>query len=207
MCSCKKMKIGIITYHRACNYGAFLQARALCNRLNEENDLEAEIIDFRMKKELMFYSVDRCRWTLNLKRIVRQRFFFEKKLFDSFEKAQNEDPAPKSGRYLLSDRIKDFQEFVRNQYDVIIAGSDEIWKVNSFRGFPTPYWLMGDLGCRKFAYAASARVDFKECLDVEKFRELKAALDDFEFIGVRDQLTYDAVKNIISKKKESTNVL
>lgn len=202
MNSRKKIKIGIITYHRACNYGAFLQARALCNRLNLEEDMETEMIDFRMKKEAAVYSVDRCGWLSIIKKILRNRFFFEKDLFASFEKAQKLDTTSKSERYIMSDKIKDFEKLVKNQYDVIIAGSDEIWKVNSFRGFPTPYWLIGDLGCRKFAYGVSARVNFEECLNDEEMKLLKNAVNDFEFIGVRDKLTYDAVKSIVDQKNK-----
>ena len=43
------MKVGILTYHRSVNYGAYLQALALCKKLNCEQDISAEIIDFRMK--------------------------------------------------------------------------------------------------------------------------------------------------------------
>ncbi len=45
------IKVGILTYHRSCNYGAHLQALSLCLRLNDEGDINAEIIDFRMKVE------------------------------------------------------------------------------------------------------------------------------------------------------------
>ena len=38
------MKIGIVTFHRALNYGAVLQAYALCHFLND-NGFDAEIID------------------------------------------------------------------------------------------------------------------------------------------------------------------
>ena len=39
------MKIGIVTFHRADNLGAVLQASALCRYLNQGNDT-VEIIDF-----------------------------------------------------------------------------------------------------------------------------------------------------------------
>lgn len=200
--NCKIMKIGIMTYHRACNYGAFLQARALCNRMNQEEDIEAEIIDFHMKKERQFYSanIDQCGLIAVMKKIARGTLSFQKELLDSFEKAQKEDRTPKSPQYMESDQIEDFQKLVKNRYDVIIAGSDEIWKVNSFRGFPTPYWLIGDLGCRKFAYAVSARVDFQQCLDHKKMNLLQNAINDFEFIGTRDQMTYDEIKSIVDEK-------
>ena len=42
------MKVGILTFHRSLNYGAFLQAVCLCERLNQEKDISAEIIDFDM---------------------------------------------------------------------------------------------------------------------------------------------------------------
>ena len=44
-----KIRIGTLTFHRAVNYGAYLQACALCNRLNQEADIDCEIIDFCMR--------------------------------------------------------------------------------------------------------------------------------------------------------------
>lgn len=191
------MYIGIITYHRACNYGAYLQACALCNRLNMEEDIIAEIIDFRMKKENKIYTINKAGMMQNVKRILRLRYRFDKELFAMFEKAQLSSIMVKSNQYIESDSVDEFTKLVKNKYDVIIAGSDEIWKIDSFRGFPTPYWLIGDLGCRKFSYAASARVEFKTSLGEKDFLVLSKALNEFEYIGVRDRLTYDEVKMVV----------
>lgn len=43
-------KIGIITFHRACNYGAFLQAYALQETLNDMEGVEASLIDYRSSR-------------------------------------------------------------------------------------------------------------------------------------------------------------
>ena len=59
-----RIKVGILTFHRAYNYGAYLQACALCNRLNQEEDIECEIIDFRMQKDVEFYNSHQNRSTL-----------------------------------------------------------------------------------------------------------------------------------------------
>ena len=187
------MNVGILTYHRAHNYGAFLQAYALCSRLNDEPDISCEIIDFRTRAEAVFYSLNRIP---KRRRILHPIYCsFRRDEYHAFEKAQNEIAHLKTDQAITSDSLDEFSGMVRNRYDVIIAGSDEIWKVDGFRGFPTPYWLIGDLGCRKFAYAASARVDFRK-LPPEKFRILKSAIDDFEFIGVRDTKTEASVQAV-----------
>ncbi len=195
----KKMKIGILTYHKARNYGAFLQSCALCSRLNQEADIDAEIIDFRMKKEENMYSLSK--WSLVDKLRFYHKYKFTGRVYRSFERADfSMEGMRLSGESLTSDSMDDFTEFVKNKYDVIISGSDEVWKADSFRGFPTPYWLMGDLGCRKFSYAVSARNDFGKMSD-ENLSLVKKALGEFEFISVRDDATYEAIKGLSGGKK------
>lgn len=191
------MKIGIITYHRAYNYGAYLQACALCNRLNMEKDIQAEIVDFRMKKEINFYQ--NWSWKKKIKRFPDH--IFNKTLHKAFDRAINDKVMVKSDKYVLSDSLEDFQKLVTGKYDVMIAGSDEIWKFNNFRGFPNPYWLIGDLGCRKFSYAASSRTDFSK-LGKENLEAVKKILDEFEYIGVRDEPTFREVSNAVSDKSK-----
>lgn len=193
----KMLKIGMLTYHRASNYGAFLQSCALCSRLNQEKDFDAEIIDFRMKKEADMYSLDR--WGIIYKLRNYNNYKFLGKVYDAFSRADFSYAGMKLSKdSLVSDSIEEFQDFVRNKYDVIVAGSDEIWKADSFRGFPSPYWLIGDIGCRKFSCAVSARYDFNKLPD-EKLEILKKAVSDFEFISVRDESTFNAVREQTDK--------
>ncbi|MCP1111503.1 hypothetical protein M2145_001092 [Lachnospiraceae bacterium PF1-21] len=185
------MKIGILTYHRAFNYGAFLQSVALCLRLNQEIDMEAEIIDFDMKRAKLSYKPEN--WPLKRKLYHHRRYLFKRNLYQYFAQGMEKIKEIRSEKYLCSDSIEKFCEMVKGKYDVIIAGSDEIWRVNNIRGFPNPYFLFGELGCRKFAYAVSARVEF-DILDKENHEKLALALNDFEFISVRDRLTYEIVQ-------------
>ncbi len=187
------MKIGVLTYHRAVNYGAFLQAYALCQRLNQEEGIEAELIDFQCEKEVKLYNPYQLK--KNLVWIIKKRNV--QKVIDDIRKhrafVRARKQMPLSREHVISDDCRCFVQMVKNQYDVIVAGSDEIWKVNSYRGFPTPYWLSGDLGCRKFSYAASARTAFS-VLSEDNQTYLKNALADFEYIGVRDEDTLTEVK-------------
>lgn len=186
------LKIGILTYHRAINYGAFLQAYGLCQRLNEESDIKAEIIDFHMEKEKRFYNFSDRRLRWKIRRFLT--VLFKKMLSNNFRRSLKSMTL--SSSYLMSDSIEEFQKFVKGKYDVIIAGSDEIWKVDSFRGFPTPYWLPGDLGCKKISYAASSRSNFSKLNEKNKIK-IKKYLEDFSYISVRDQVTYENIAKYI----------
>lgn len=192
------MKIGILTYHRANNYGAFLQAQALCCRLNQESGIDAEIIDYRMKAEEKQYSYGAKikKWIKNPAQIK-----FDIQLKTMFEHAYDQTYGKLSAGSCTSDSIEEFQKFLAGKYDVVIAGSDEIWKLDGFRGFPSPYWLPGDLQCRKFSYAASSRSEFSK-LSKEKYREAQKLLNDFEVIGVRDISTYNEVKQVASDEAD-----
>lgn len=192
------MKIGIITFHRAINYGAFLQAYALCSKLNLEEGIDAEIIDYNMEKEKEFYS-----FKIN-KGIVKHPIisFMRQKNMNSQKKKFSIDRRKMklSSVHIISDSVEEFNKFVNSQkYDVIICGSDEVWKTDGFRGFPNAYWLIGSLNARKFSYAASSRSVFSK-LKEDKRTQLINALDDFEFVGVRDTLTSREVLNYISDK-------
>lgn len=188
------MKIGILTFFRPVNYGAYLQAYALSHRLNQEEDIEAEIIDFRMPAEDVFYEKD-----FKLQKNIFKRLFCKKRS----ETFRNElDKQLLSHCSFCSASIEDFIAFVDKKYDIIIAGSDELWKVDGYRGFPTPYFLPGNMHCIKVSFAVSGRTSFDVLHDAEK-KLLQGYLNDFDYIGVRDKATAD---NVISLVDDSTKV-
>lgn len=190
------MKIGVLTYHRAINYGAFLQAYALCQKLDLEPGIDAELIDFQMNKEVSHYNIGLSRLTLRHPIIWFHNKVNEGKQKQLFEIAMQRQKL--SSERVISDSIEDFISAFRGKYDAIIVGSDEVWKTDGFRGFPTPYWLFGDLGCAKLSYAVSARTQFN-ILPMHQQEMLANALKDFDYIGVRDVLTQQEVKKYCSK--------
>ena len=185
------MKIGILTYHRAKNYGAFLQAYGLCSRLNEQEDITAEIIDFHMQKEVSAYKINP-----SVKYRVRNffRVLFTKRLHKTFNESLK--ALPLSKEYCLSDNSEDLIKLIENKYDVVIVGSDEVWKTDGIRKFPNPYWLGGDIGAMKVSYAASSRSDLSSLKKEDKER-IRKYLSDFSVISVRDEITKNQfVENI-----------
>ena len=183
------MKIGILTYHRARNYGAFLQAVCLCSRLNQEDDIEAEIIDYDMESahEKYLYRQNPLSEMLHFRKHI-----FVKQQQKAFVRGIEKIRGLLSSEGLISNDIGSFESFVQNKYDIIISGSDEVWRIKKTRGFPNPYFLPGNLGARKFSYAACARMDF-DVLPQEQHEELRKYLEDYEFVSVRDTLTYTTV--------------
>ena len=153
------MKIGILTYHRARNYGAYMQAYALTAFLNARG-YDSEIIDFDMKKAQKRYlkemlvqkSIGKIRTNIALER--------------TFKKARKN--LTLSQESLVSDNMQEFVNFVKNRYDCIVVGSDEVWRIESFRGMDTPYWLNSKMDCIKVSYAASSRSDMKSITEEEK---------------------------------------
>lgn len=185
------MKIGIMTFFRPINYGAYLQAYALSHRLNQESDITAEIIDFHMPEEDNFYRRE-TKVHKNLPRVL-----FNRKRFQAFRASLSQQIL--SEESCCSNEISQFISFVDGKYDIIIAGSDEVWDVNAYRGFPTPYFLPGELHCKKVAYAVSGRTPFDRLSDSDK-ELLHRYLDDFAYIGVRDEAT---ARNVCSLMGDS----
>lgn len=192
------MKVGILTYHRALNYGAFLQAVCLCKRMNAEKDISAEIIDYDMLSVRNLYqqlagNTVKSRLKHFVKTLLEKDSVVVLDISESFQRGYEKAKGLLSEDSLISDDMDAFTAFVKGKYDVIISGSDEIWKIKPIRGLPNPYFLPGDLACRKFSYAVSARMDFNT-LPKDQHEKLNGYLKDYEFISVRDELTYSAVK-------------
>ena len=143
------IRIGILTYHRSKNYGAFLQAYALCNRLNQEKNIDAKIIDFNTLKADQYYNKK-----YSLKETIKNYKYvnFHKKLNKAFDKTINKLILTKSS--VINDDFYEMLKFIKYDFDIIISGSDEIWKIDNLRGFPSAYWLPFKFKGKKISYAA-----------------------------------------------------
>lgn len=179
------MKIGVLTYHRANNYGAYLQSYALTMKIRSLG-YEAEIIDYNMRRAEEQYKVHNHNPIKWYNETIRRKMFME-----SLSKL------PLSSNDLISDSIQDFGTFINGKYDAIVAGSDEIWKLDSFRGFPNPYWLLDNSNYQRFSYAASSRSDFAK-LDKENLKIVVESLHKFSLIGVRDSYTYSEISRVLT---------
>ena len=127
------MKIGILTFHRPINYGAFLQSYSLSNRLAKIDGFEVEIINYIAPKEQRKIFINALR---ALKHNGVRAFMQECKkilVFNNFQKQLK-----LSKQSFCTNDFDKFFSFVDKQYDALIIGSDAVFNWNQ-TGFPTAF--------------------------------------------------------------------
>lgn len=163
------MKSGILTFHQSRNYGAVLQAYALCSVLNKLN-IDAEIINYSCP-----HIDERLKlWNSNkniIKSILQFVFRFRKKLaFDSFE-----NNVLKKSKKIEREEIVEFL----NRYDAVVVGSDQVWN-EQIIGNDNVYFL-DNVDSQKIAYAASAG----DAIEISK--SALNYIKQFDFVSVREK--------------------
>lgn len=182
------MKIGIITYHRSHNYGAVLQAYALMSALKKNNH-EVYIIDYWPEYRDGMYDI------IKYKHLSKNSSFIDKSkifLIDILSYKRRNIRSNKFEKFIknkLNLTKKGFRkgENIEGSYDLIIFGSDQIWRYNKFqgyKGFDTVYWGKFPINFHnKITYAASMGV---MNIDESQYSFIKTNLSNFRDISVRE---------------------
>lgn len=178
------MKIGILTFHCAHNYGAVLQCYALQEMLKNMG-YKVEVIDYRPEYLLAPYrkfSLSRFKRSslLSIAKVcVKEFLLLVKRIrrYNAFQTFINK-------RFNLSPTVND--KSIPSFYDVYIMGSDQIWNPKITKGFDPVYFGFSDFdkGNRKYiSYAAS--METKE-VDKESKDFFEKALMNFDAVSVRE---------------------
>ena len=182
-------KIGILTFHRSINNGAFLQCFSLANKLLENPEYSVEVINYDTQKMDRLYK----------KAIIKKRPLTPKSVYMRFAQYRSFRSIlkylPLSDFKIINNDYNVLFDKIKNRYDAIIVGSDAVWNWK-LRGFPNAYWLGEDLGANLYSYAASVHGMDTFCVNDKQLNYCKKALDRFSFIGVRDTNTENFVKRI-----------
>lgn len=191
------MKIGILTYQWAINYGAVLQAYALQEKVRELSGGTVDIINFAPPSLVEFYGLNPLRRGLTLKNRLGLVLCFPKKakkhrLFQKFL----------SESLCLSPVTQNVQELAAQlaDYDVVISGSDQVWNADICREHLPAYLFDFKLpGVKKAAYAASFGANWIK----ERHRDITArALKDFAEISTREQQGVSLVEELTGRRVE-----
>ena len=180
------MKIGILTFHRSINYGAFMQSFALSKEIQKRYGDIVEVIDYEKLSKANMYQ-------FGPKKFLQNGMAY-KKLYQRFR----EDLCllPLSPETIISDDYQIIYDYINSRYDLVIVGSDAVWAYNRHLGLKNPYWLGPEIKCRKMSYAASAySLDVKKVSEEEK-KYIASCLKDYDYIGVRDQETFEFCKSV-----------
>ena len=184
------MKCGIITFHRAINYGGVLQAYALQEYINKELDVDCEIIDYRCENIESMYKYRPK--GLNPKALIKYLLKLpmnakKKKAFDRFV-----DRYIKKGKSVYKSEL----EKENDKYDIIITGSDQVWGKSRIDVDHSYFLDFVKDSKKKVSYAASFGA--KE-IDNPLMEEYKKLLSDFTHISVREKSGLDIVKKLTDK--------
>lgn len=197
------MKIGILTYHQSVNNGAVVQAYSLSKRIkNDFPHADVKIIDYRMPcvdegysyTLKSFYKGATLRSFLGKSKLLLKDPDYLKRMrkrTEVFNSVLN--VLPLTEKVINDNGTDELVKYVNSNFDILIVGSDAIWNYVS-RGFPSAYLPDKKVTVKKLSYAASCYgMDFFTRSDIEK-TAIKEALNDFSFIGVRDDATKDFVR-------------
>ena len=165
-------KIGTLTFNRAINYGAVLQAFALKKKLEAYNE-DVEVINYFQPHVESVYSCKGKRGFI--------RYLFFNRRNRKFRKFNKE---------ISSEKIYDKESIKQANYDKIIVGSDQVWNYFCSGGDET--FLLPNIKAKKYSYAASFGVGELSENQIGVFKE---NLSQFNYLSVREKTGQDICKN------------
>lgn len=196
------MKVGIVTFSSAHNYGAVLQAWSLQTYL-QKLGYDVDIVNLRPIEIDNVYAMKRILKKMPQTRMGRMIYRREYRL----ECRRNKK------KYI---RFKNFEQFIKNdlhttkmyrsvdelrnadlKYDILIAGSDQIWNSGIPKKIDSAFFLdFGGEKVKRISYAASigaARIPEDE------FELFRHHLKRFDYISVREENAKASVEKLTDK--------
>lgn len=189
------MKIGILTFHRAYNYGAFLQAFAMLTFLRSHG-YEVSIVDYMPDGHSDFYRFFNSYWRQNSWK-GKAKYLIRKGIdYPIISKRQKKIRTLQESLLGVERNIryKDPNDLTHVDCNCMVYGSDQIWwkcKFLSYKGFDPAYW--GEYvppAVKKIAYAPSmGSMDLTE----SDIPQIKRWLTHFTAVSVREKQLSDAL--------------
>jgi len=191
------MKVGILTFHNAVNYGAVLQAYATQEALLDLG-VEAEIIDYTNSERREMYNVRYLirrsqkngflavvKVLMGIPLIILRKKKFYKFYCKNFNLTDREFRSPKQLETELP------------KYDYYVVGSDQVWN-HEHNGNDMSYMLnFVSEKEKKVSYASSFGLD---SIPEELKNDYSRFLSDIHSLSVREKSGADIVELLISRK-------
>ena len=183
------MRIGILTFHKAINYGAYLQAFSLSNKLQEQfPNHEVEIIDYIAPKEQKRKSY-MVLW--NIKHYGLKGGFSELKRISVFKSMQKYlSLSPKS---FCMKNLNKLYSYIDDRYDMLIIGSDAVFNWNQ-TNFPTAFIPDFPFSIPVYTYAASVHGLRFYSVSRDMLQTCGKVFERMNCVGVRDKCSEQFVK-------------
>lgn len=191
-------KVAVLTFHRANNYGAVLQAHALTNVINKLG-AEAEILDYRPAKAERFYHslIPRAKKLKLFCALLHHRYLRDGRTYRAFAAFRRNVMKISSQVYTSPAELRRSNEL----YDLFIAGSDQIWNpdivgVGGKSGDCSYLLDFVESSSKKNSYAASIGVSV---LREDVCRVYREKLSDFATITVREHRAAEVLESLLNR--------
>lgn len=198
------MKIGIITFHSAHNYGAVLQAWSLQEYLKQQGH-QVQIVNLRLPVIDKLYrlvpktdkKVCGSEW---INRLVNGIYYQMRYLYRKLRPDPGKVEKYKAFEHFINHVLPVTEEYGSYEelckadlrYDALIAGSDQIWNGAMMKTIDLAYFLQfGNKGAIRISYAASIGTD--EILPEYKML-FRRYLRDLDHISVREKKAKEEVE-------------
>ena len=195
-------KVGILTEHRARNFGSCLQAYALQTAI-EKLGHKAEIVDYRpiaIENSFGIFIVDLYEQAKgSVGSLIK--FFINTIVFSPlrYQREANFKTFRDKMFHLSSCHFPIFEENINKKldYDAYVCGSDQIWNPKITRGLEPMYFAYPlNPKATKISYAASIGLS-----DISAYeKEFKKYLSALDVITVREESAKKMLDNITEQK-------
>lgn len=185
------MKIGILTYHNAINYGAVLQAYAL-QQVLQGMGMDCEIVNYSSPAVDKQYRrkklSDHAHWKTYVMDILSAHRLDRKKAeFRAFLESH----------CILSEKVEDVRQNDWDPYDVLIVGSDQVFNPKNTEG-DSAYLLDFPCDTQKIAYAASIGDNSFLNLWKEQYQvDYQSLLREFDALSFREEMAAKFVSELL----------
>mgnify|MGYP001173875097 CR=1 FL=1 len=191
------MKIGIVTYHSDHNYGAMLQAYALQKFIKQQLLADVQIINYIPKVKIhSSHILPKINSLKSLAWCIIKLFYYKsiKRKHNSFEYFLEKYMDKTKVYYSYEELLKDPPIF-----DLYITGSDQTFNPNSIHIYVF-FLAFCPKGSIKISYAPSFGYSF---IPENKQAILKALLEDYSYLSVRETSGSNIINSLISKNVPS----
>lgn len=177
------MKIGILTFHCAHNYGAVLQCFGLQEYLRSLGH-KAYIVNYR--PDYIVKGRDCVRDSYKLY-VTRKLSLFPKVFYDAIRLRRQRHRLWDNFEMFISNnlRLYDYSDqFDGREFDLCLVGSDQIWNKDLTGGFFDPVYFGVNFKCPVVSYAAST---INKSLSDQDKSDMKGLLNHLSGISVREE--------------------
>jgi hypothetical protein len=182
------MKIGIVTFFRSYNYGVWLQAVAT-QQFFLKNGFQAELINY---VNVLEDNKTKYAYRENGKAYGYITSFIKSMLFGKVKYYKKGFSNYLNDYYKLSQKkYSDVKEMNELEYDVLVAGSDQLWNPETTSGeLDRAFLLQFGRVKKRISVATSIGSD---PVDAKNEGLIKDALSGFDAISVREQYAADSI--------------